>query len=240
MRARSFGRIWNATRMLLRVQRRSGFLHIYFGISLASLAAVRFLLPGSFAPVVVPVMLLSEYGTMGLYLVAAQRLLEKNEGSPEALAVTPLEGWEHVVAMILAPGLVATTAGLVLFAGSFGLDVRTLLLLPPLVLTTLLAGAMGIVLSSYFPEFTRLLLASIPVVALFQLPFLSFFSLIPRLAFVWLPWDAALFSFASLASDDVRASPYALSLLELGLFMALGLWWSMKVYRARLFSHREG
>jgi hypothetical protein len=239
MTKRSFERIGNATRLLLQVQLRSGFLHVYFGLALASVVVVRWLLPESWALVVVPAMLLGEYGTMGLYLVAAQRLLEKNEKSASALAVTPLESWEQVTAMIVAPGLVATTAGVLLFAGSLGLDARTLFLLPPLACTTLLAGAGGVILSSYYSDFTRFLLASIPVVTLFQLPFLSFFSLTPRLSFAWLPWDAALFSFANLASTEAKLLPYVLLLLELAVFAALGIWWSARVYRDRVWLASE-
>ena len=80
---------------------------------------------------------------------------------------------DFVVATVLAATLVAMTAGVLFFVGLLGVDVRLLLLIAPLFATTVLAGSVGLIVSSRYPEFTRFIIGSIPVVALFSLPLLS-------------------------------------------------------------------
>jgi hypothetical protein len=222
-----------AVRLLLTVQRRAGFLHVYAGVTVSTAAIIRLGLPDSWHAWAVPAVLLGEYGTMGVFMTAAHRYLERIEGSEVALVVTPLEPREHVAAMIAAPALVATLAGVALFGAVLGVDGRALLLLPPLALSAILAGSLGIVLSSRFAEFTRFLVGSMPVVTLFSLPYLSFFGLTPRWAFAWLPWDAALFCFAGLARQQTAPASYLLLLVELAVFAALGFGWAERSYAAR-------
>ena len=230
-------RLANAVRLMLLVQHRSGFLKIYFGVSFSTILFVRFFLPESWWGIVVPALLLGEYGTMGVFMVAAMRFLERREGNTAALVVTPLRAPEHVLAMILAPSAVAVVAGLAVFAGILGVDGRLLFLFMPLFLTTVLAGSTGLIVSSYYAEFTRFLLGAIPVVTIFSLPFLSYFDVTPRYTFVWLPWDAALFSFANVVGDELRPWVYVLLSLQLAVFAAIALVWAERVFRRRV---REG
>ncbi len=114
-----------------------------------------------------------------------------------------------------------------------GFDARALPLMLPLWLTATLAGAVGIVLSSRHDEFTRFLVGSIPVVTVFSLPFLSFFGFTPRWTFAWLPWDAALFSFANLARPEPAAGVFVVLLIELAVFTALALVWAEQSHAAQ-------
>lgn len=218
-------RLAAATALFLLVQARSGFVHVYALVSIATVLFVRALLPETWRPIVVPAVLLGEYGTMGVFMVGGLHYLGRIEGSAAALVVSPLTHREQVVAMILAPALVATPAGLLVHVGLLGLDESSLLLVPPLLLTTWIAGACGLALASRYADFTQFLVAAIPVVTVFSLPYLSLFDVVPRFTFVWLPWDAALFSFADLALRGTEAMPYALRLFELlafgGLFFRL-------------------
>ena len=233
----SLSRLANAVRLMLLVQHRSGFLQIYFGVTFTTILIVRLFLPETWWSIVVPALLLGEYGTMGVFMVAAMRFFERSEGSTAALVVTPLQAWEHVLAMILAPSAVAVVAGLAVFAGIFGVDGRLLFLFMPLFLTTVLAGSIGLIVSSHYAEFTRFLLGAIPIVTIFSLPFLSYFDLTPRYTFVWLPWDAALFSFANVVGDELRPWVYVLLSLQLAVFAAIALVWAERVFRRRV---REG
>ena len=229
----SVRRLQNAVRLLLAVQRRSGFLHIYFGLALWTVVIVHWLVPSQWHAMAVPTLLLGEYGTLGVFMVAGHRYLERIEGSNAALVVTPLTPREQVAAMLLAPGLVATLAGIIVHAGILGLDHRVALLLLPLFLTTLLAGAVGLILSSYTAEFTRFLLSSVPVITVFCLPYLSFFDLTPRYLFAWLPWDAALFSFANVARPEPEALTFFAGVAYLSLCVVAGFWWAEQRFQSR-------
>jgi hypothetical protein len=233
-------RFLSAVRLLLAVQRRAGFLHVYAGVTVVTVLVLRLALPVEWRAWAVPAVLLGEYGTMGLFLTAAHRYLERIEGSDAALVVTPLQSGEQVAAMVAAPALVATISGVVLFGAILGLDVRLLLLLPPLGLTATLAGALGIVLASRHAEFTRFLVAAVPVVTVFSLPYLSYFGVTPRWSFAWLPWDAALFAFAALARDEAPAGSFGFLVLELGLFAGVALLWADRCHRRGRAAVGEG
>jgi hypothetical protein len=228
---RSLRRVAVAVRLLLTVQRRSGFLHVYFGVAIATILLCRLWIPASWYPYAVPAVLLGEYGTMGVFMTGAHRYLERIEGSNVALVVTPLAPGEQTAAMILAPALVATAAGTAVQAGVLGFDARALLLVPPLLLTAILAGIVGIVLSSRCREFTGFIIASVPVTTLFSLPYLSFFGATPRWSFVWLPWDASLFSFGNLARPEPVLWVWGLLVVVLAVFVVPGSLWAERSFR---------
>ena len=129
---------------------------------------------------------------------------------------------------MLAATLVAMTAGVLFFVGLLGADVRLLWLTAPLFATTVLAGSVGLIVSSRYPEFTRFIIGSIPVVALFSVPLLSYFELVPRYTFAWLPWDAALFSFANIVGPDTHLGTYLVLVCQLFVFAALALSWAVR------------
>jgi len=56
----------------------------------------------------------------------------------------------------------------------------------------------------------------------------------PRYSFVWLPWDAALYSFANVVGDDLRPWLYVLLSLQLAVFAAIALVWAERVFRRRV------
>jgi hypothetical protein len=232
-------RVLNATRLLLKVQGRSGYLHVYAAVSVATVVAVRALLPDEWWPIVVPAVLLGEYGTMGVFMVGALHHLGRIEGSNSALVVTPLTHREHVAARVFAPALVATPAGILVHGGILGADHRALALVLPLFLTTCLAGTTGLILASRHAEFTRFLMGSVPVICVFSLPYLSFFNVVPRYTFVWLPWDAALFSFANLARAAPEKLPFVLLLLELLTFATAAFLLAEHALRVRLVEQAD-
>jgi fluoroquinolone transport system permease protein len=228
------GKLLAAVRLSILVQSRAYFVHAYAAVAIATVIVVRFLIPVEWHKVVVPAVLLGEFGTMAVFLVAGQRYFERNQGMVGALLVTPIRRVELVASMILAPALITTVAGLAVHAGVFGLDRRLFWLVLPLAELTILSGAIGLILAVRFSEFTQFLMGSLPVVTMFSLPLLSFFDLVPRIAFVWLPWDAALFSFSEIASGETRLLPYAAKVAELTLFTALGCAWASRAFRGRI------
>ena len=223
------GRVASAVWLFLVVQYRSGFIHVYLAATVFTVVIVRGFLPEAWREVIVPMLLLTEYGVIGVYMVAAQSYLARSERSTEALSVTPLRHTERVVAMVLAATVVAMSAGVLFFIGLIGADVRLALLIAPLAASTVLAGSVGVIVSSRYPEFTRFIVGSIPVVTLFSLPLLSYFELVPRYTFAWLPWDAALYSFANIVGGEFHGGLYAVLACQLFVCAALGLCWAVRV-----------
>jgi fluoroquinolone transport system permease protein len=234
------GRTMNAVRLFLLAQWRCRFPHVYLGMAALTVLAFRLAIPERYAPSMVPAFLLAEPGTLALTLVAAQSYLERGERSVTALAVTPLRSGEYVFAVVLASALVATLAGTLIQAGVLGVDLRLVLLIPPLLLTATLAGFLGIGLSARFSEFTRFLVGGLmPAMLVIQLPFLSYFELAPRLAFVWIPSDAALFGLANLARPDPALTQYALYAALLLGYNAVAFRWARRSFQERVRERLE-
>ena len=211
-------------RLFLAVQYRSGFVPIYMGLAVFTILFLRTFVPESWWPMLVPALLLGEYGTTSVFMVAAQSFLSRGERSDEALAVTPLTAATRTVALVTASAGLAMVSGALVFAATLGLDGRVALLALPLFATAAVSGTTGLILSSRYEEFTRFLLGAIPVVTVFMLPLLSYFELTPRYTFAWLPWDAALFSFQNLARPAPSFTTYVVLALELVAFTGLGLY----------------
>jgi fluoroquinolone transport system permease protein len=234
------GRIPNAVQLFLLAQWRCRFPHVYLGMALLTVLAFRLAIPEHYAESLVPAFLLAEPGTLALTLVAAQAYLERGERSVTALAVTPLRSGEYVFALVLASALVATLAGMLIQGGVLGVDRRPLLLLLPLLLTTTLAGLLGLGLSAHFSEFTRFLVGGLfPAILVIELPYLSYFGLVSRPAFVWVPSDAALFSLANLARPDPDALLYALYAALLLGYNVIAFRWARRSFQERVRERLE-
>ncbi len=218
-------RVLRAARLALAVQARSRFPQIYFGVALATVLVFRFTPAAAFAEVWIPAFLLGEPGTLGIYLVAAHRYLERNERSDLALVVTPLRPLEAALGLVLATALLGTGAGLLVYVGSLGLDGAVLALALPLFLTVTLSGLLGVALAGVFSEFTRFLIGSIVPVTVYSLPFAAHFGLLPRAATLWVPSDPALGVFGALARGELGAGDWALQTAALAVWNLVGVAW---------------
>lgn len=240
MSLRSISRLSSATRLFLLVQRRAFFPHIYLGLSAYTVLMFHLFVPEKYWELILPTVMLGEYGSVGVLLVAAQRYLEMNERSTAALIVTPLESGEYLLAMNGAAALVATAAGVIVFGGVIGVDYRLPLFVVPLLLTASLAGLIGLVLTLYVRALTDAFLVMMPVIIVYSLPMASWFRLVPRYVFIWIPTDAALFSFGNLTSNTPSLPLYALYCALLLAYNAIGYWWARRLYQSRVRLYLEG
>jgi len=201
----SLRRIAVALQLALLTQARAYFLHVYAGVTLLTVLGLRFLAPPELLPLLVPMFLLAEPGLLGVTLAAAQRYLERIEGSETALRVTPLQPREYLAAMVGASTLVGTLAGVAAWVGIYGPDATAFGLIPPLLGCTFISGLLGIALSLRYADFSRFILGMVPFVVLFQAPLLAHFGVVPWAAVLWIPSGPALLAFASLRSDPSPA-----------------------------------
>jgi hypothetical protein len=227
-------RLLVATRLVVTVQWRAKFPQIYFVIAIFAVIVFRTLIPAELVPLALPAFLFGEPGSLGIMMVAAQRYMERGERSVVALAVTPLTSGEYVSALIFGSAIVPTLATAVIHVGVLGVDLRVVLVIPPLYLIAVVSGGIGLMLSTVFTEFTRFILGTIPPIIVYSLPLLSFFGLAPFWAFKWIPSDSALVIFGMLARGQFDALAYAGSLGLLSLFAALTWWAAIATYMARV------
>jgi hypothetical protein len=229
------GRFLAALRLVWTVQWKTGFPVIYGTIAVATIAALRLTLLFDYRELLLPAIQLGEYGTISLSLVAAHRYLERNEKSEVALAVTPLRRGEYVAALVLGSALVPTVTGVAVQALALGPDTRLLFLSLPLMLTATVCGLFAVVLSARYAEFTSCLMGGlVPATIVLSLPFLSYFEVLPRIAFVWLPTDASLFAFANAVSETPSVGVFAVSVGVLLLWNAIAIVPATRAFDATL------
>jgi hypothetical protein len=217
-------RFANAVRLVWRVQWKTGFPVIYAVLGVLTVVALRATPLSSYRELLLPAIQLGEYGTLALMLVAAHRYLERSEQSEMALLVTPLRRAEYVGALIVGSALLPTAVGVGVQAAALGPDWRILLLPLPLLLTSTFCGSLAVVLATRHDEFTSFLIGSfIPAIVVLSLPFFSYFDVLPRGAFFWLPTDAAIFAFATSVAASPSAAVLVLSLAALLFWNAVAL-----------------
>jgi hypothetical protein len=221
-----------AARLVLAVQTRAYFPHIYLAIAVLTVAALRFVIPEEAAFVLLPIFLVSEQGVVAMVLVAAHIYLERNEGSAAALAVTPLRSSEYLIALVFGSSVFACVSGAVIWAGVVGLDMRVALLMPPLLLLSVFSGLVGVGLTSRFGEFTSFLMGAMTGTMILSLPFLSYLAVTPRWSFAWLPSDWALNAFAALLPPEPSLARWCVYSVVLGLFCLAAFTVVLRGYRA--------
>jgi fluoroquinolone transport system permease protein len=231
---RSLARIWIALALVVRVQWRASFPHVYLGIAVLMGILLRTVL-ADFSQLLFPLFLLGEPATLGVLLVAAQSYYDRNEGSVRALAVTPLGVGEYAIALAAATALWAVLAGLVIQAIVLGVDLRLLLLILPLFAMAVFAGLVGLAVSSLFTEFTRALMGQIPFTAVLMLPCLSYVGVAPDLAFAWVPSAAALRAFSALTQPQADVSALLLPTTLLVASNVPAAWVAVHLYRSRVY-----
>jgi fluoroquinolone transport system permease protein len=209
----------NAVRLALRVQAAARFPHVYVGVALLLALALRFGLP-EWIDVALPILLLNEPGTLGIFLVAAHRFYDRNQRADAALLVTPLSEAAFVAAPVLATTVWGTAAGLLIQAVAQGVDTRLALLVVPMALSVALSGLVGWLLA--------------PVVLIYSLPIATVVGVLPPEALVWLPSQWALTAFSELANTTPNLALVFACCAGLAAANALGMTLAVRVMRARV------
>ena len=78
-----------------------------------------------------------------------------------------------------------------------------------------------------------------PAILVLSLPYASYFGLVPRIAFVWVPSDAALFGMANLARPDPDALLYALYAALLLGYNVIAFRWARRSFQERVRERLE-
>jgi fluoroquinolone transport system permease protein len=145
-----------------------------------------------------PVLLLLVVGGSTLLYVAGMIVFEKDEGTLNAVIVSPLRTSEYLWSKILTLTALATLESLVMVGGaalilSFSAEL-TLPNIPVLLLGIIAMGVMytliGIIMIVRYDKITDFLVAVIVVAGVAQLPFLHFLGLVASSLFLLIPTSA--------------------------------------------------
>lgn len=191
-------RLLSTMRTDVTVQMRNQLYAI--GIGAGALVAVAISQLGSptLLPAIVPTLMLLVVGGSTLLYVAGMILFERDEGTLDAVIVSPLRTAEYLGSKTLTLTALATLESIVMIGGAmlimgFAAPV-TLPNIPVLLLGILAIGVIytliGIVLVVRYDKITDFLIPMSAVAVVLQLPFLHFLGWIEHPAFLLIPTSA--------------------------------------------------
>jgi len=239
-------RLRSAVGLNLRVQARHLFPQIYLGLTVLYTVIIRLTPLRLWQDRLVPIMVFSEPGMMGMLFVGAQLFFERSQGSHLATAVTPLREAETVLAKALAIALLATVAGLLLVGLTLPPTraawlVSGLLTLAPVLLLTSVAFALaGVAFAARSREFVPFLVTSQMAMLPAYAPLVALFGLVDPLWVAWLPSAPLIFAcrrlFAEAALGGAATAPWQLLWLALppALWALVAREWARRSYLAYL------
>jgi fluoroquinolone transport system permease protein len=161
-----------------RIQFRNGFYYAAIAVALM-LVGVLVWLPQEQGKWILPVVLLGNLATNGFYFLAAIVLLEKAERSLDAQLVTPLRGWEYLLAKLAALCLVSLIESVTIVAVAYGGAVDWAILAVGIVLMTHIFACFGFLLGIRYASINEFLFPSILATVLLGLPLLDLLDIWP-------------------------------------------------------------
>lgn len=168
---------------------------------------------------------------LGFLFIGVMVLFEKNEGTLQALVVTPVREahylWSKIIVLTLISiiccyGLVLIVHGIHFDWLHFGVAAAG---------TTIFFGLVGFILVSGVETFNQYILRSVGLLILLSLPFLGYFGVMPMNYFVWVPTWPALVLFTAAFSGMATGQ----LLLAYGLFFA----WNLTAYKLAIQAFRK-
>lgn len=188
----------------LRLQYRYGIYYAYAFVLVFYVGVLIYAAP--WLPAwVVGFLVYSDPAVVGFFFLGALMMLERSEMSRMALAVTPLEAGDYLVAKSASLGALAVAASVLLAALSKG-PVDWLLFVPAVTLTALSYLWFGVPIARRFRTATGYLIGSAGYLLPLVLPAaLAFLDPMPRWAMVWPPAAQLKLLIAGLESQPLAA-----------------------------------
>jgi len=133
-----------------------------------------------------PILIFTEAGMIGLLLAAALFYSEKTEGTLQAYRVTPGGLTEYLLAKSVAMGLVGLVSTTIITLLTVGLDVNWPAVLGVVFLSAVVVTLVTLVAANMFQTISQFLFTGVLLNLVLALPTVSYF--LPGFAPVWLRW----------------------------------------------------
>lgn len=159
-----------------RVQYRQGFYAAAFFVAAMFVIPLRWL-DGESLIWLLPAFLFSNMQVNTYFFIAGLVLLEKGEGSLEALVVTPMRPREYLGSKVVTLGLLSAVEALIVVGFTHGSMVRWPLLLAGILLAASLFTLYGFIVAVRYDSINEYLFPSMLYSSILSLPLLDYFDL---------------------------------------------------------------
>ncbi len=202
------------------LQFRSGFY--YATVFVVVLFAFVFTqIPNLDTQLVMPMVLLGSLMMNNFYFIGGILMLEKDQGSLEAVVITPLRSREYILSKLISLLLLSVIETLLLTLLIHGTDFNMLLLLPGLSATSILFALAGFLAAVRYDSVNEYLLPTIPMIMLLILPVIDLYGFWQTPIFYLHPMRAAMAliqgGFQPISAGEI-AYGLIYSLLSIGIF----------------------
>ncbi len=198
-----------ALRNDVRLQYRHGFYAAYAFVVVVYVLLMQ-LVPEAARGRLLTVIVLSEASVIGFFFAGALVLLERSDGTLQALSITPLRPREFLTARVASLTLLTFSAVVVVSAGAVGVRFNAVILACATLLTIALFGLLGTAAACRFATIDRFVVWGGLFSALLSLPVLPYFGLLESRLWLILPTTASL-SLLDAAYGNRPTSPWLLT-----------------------------
>lgn len=213
----------------VRLQKRNGFYYAV-AVVLAGFAVLVTLVPLDWAPWLPP-LLMGNLIVGTFFFMAGLVLLEKGEGTLEALVVTPLADDEYLASKIITLTALGVIEHFAITAFATRMDFSPLPLLLAIVFGSLLYCLFGFLAVSPYDSINEYLFPSVLYTTFLSVPYVYYFGLSDSWLFYLHPLQGTLLLFQA-AFAPISTSQWIFSILSSLAWAGLGL------YLARQWFHR--
>lgn len=161
----------------LRVQAKYGFYFLY-AVLTAIYIIILFVLPENWQKKAAAILIFSDPASMGLFFMGAIVLLEKNQHTPCALAVSPVRPMEYMLAKVGSLSVISLIVGGVL---ALAADVNDLyMVLLGTAISSVIFTLFGIIVATKIVSLNQFILWTVPIeIACFVPAVLHLFKITP-------------------------------------------------------------
>lgn len=160
----------------VRLQYRSGF-YAAAGLVAAALVLLLRWVPGPYVGWLMPALVLTNMQVNTFYFIGGLVLLEKGEGSLEALVVTPLRRGEYLASKVLTLAFMSLAEALAIVALGYGLGFNVVALAAGVALTAALYCLYGFLVVARYDSINEYLFPSMVYTSVLSLPLLDYFGI---------------------------------------------------------------
>ena len=165
---------------------------------------------------------------MGFLFVGVMLLFEKNEGTTEVIAVSPIRLSHYIWSKSMALTIIATFCCLAMAIACYGMDFHFGHLIGASILVTLLFSFIGYGVIASEKHFNTYILKAAGIIILLSLPFLGYFELLPMYWFSMFPTYPGIELFSMAFQTEQSLSFILIQYLLAIIWCAISYFWAFK------------
>ena len=213
-----------------RLQFRNGF---YYASAFVAVVSILFLaqlqLSQETLALLLPAIILQNVLINTFYFIAGLILLEKGEGTLEAIVISPLRRWEYLLSKVVTLTLLSIIESLAIMIFVYGLEFNLLLMVIGIGLLGIFFALAGFIAVARYDSINTFLLPSVLMTTILSIPLLDYFGIWQSQLIYLHPIQAPLVLMKA-AFQPVALWQLGYGVLYLILWIGLAYGWSQRAF----------